>query len=52
MEICVIYGRHHKNVPVPYSFYDRKTLSPIKCYDPIMVQIVIILHSRAIYTGK
>ena len=35
------YSRRHKKVPVPYSYYDRKTLRSVKRYDPITVQIVI-----------
>ena len=35
------YSRRHKKVPVPYSYYDRKTLRSVKLYDPITVQIVI-----------
>ena len=31
----LIYSRCHKNVSVPYSFYDSKMLSPVKRYDPI-----------------
>ena len=30
-KLC-IYSRRHKKVPVPYLFYDRKTLSSVKRY--------------------
>ena len=30
-----MYSRRHKKVAIPYSFYNLKTLSPVKCYDPI-----------------
>ena len=30
-----MYSRHHKKVPVPYSFYDCKTLRSVKRYDAI-----------------
>ena len=50
------YSRRHKKVPVPYSYYDRKTLRSVKRYDPITVQIVItvvyLLRNRAVFTGK
>ena len=26
--IAALYSRRHKKVPVPYSYYDRKTLRP------------------------
>ena len=31
-----MYSRRHKKVPIPYSYYDCKTLSPVKRYYPIM----------------
>ena len=37
------YSRRHKKVPVPYSYYDHKTLRSVKHYDPITVQIVITI---------
>ena len=40
--VCM-YSRRHKKVPVPYSYYDRKTLRSVKRYDPITVQIVITI---------
>ena len=50
------YSRRHKKVPVPYSYYDSKTLRSVKRYDPITVQIVItvvyLLRNRADFTGK
>ena len=50
--ISIRYSRRHKKVPVPYSYYDRKTLRSVKRYDPITVQIWISPKLRCNYARK
>ena len=38
-EIMMEYSRRYNKFP--FHIYDRKTLRSVKCYDPIMLQIVI-----------